>query len=649
MHRKALLAAGCAVMALTGMPQGSKAAEPMKLDPVIVEGGNSHSSQRLRRDVEAGMNANRTNSYIDGSVLQNINPVNSGDALRYNVPGLINQPFNGDRFGGGQKIRTFGDFGAAQSIDGMPAFQMQGQEGGGYSNTLIPTIAIDQIGVMKGSRGVGYGDGTDGGVIDTTIKSGRDYTDHQAVSLDLNTAREALTQVEAADHSGKWDYYAAGSFLYGDYNGDPDILEQQSVKGGLGKVGYNFSDDTRFEFLGIYDRSDPRIYRNNAINQITTSTFYGAATLDHQYDENNSGRVGVIFEEGDSAWPGRNRDRGISNQILFGKHYLSRQLTDGVSYDGSIGGEVRKTNSTRDEMWDNTFVDYAAISENAFHIGDNLIVNGGLRVTKFNNEIVLNGVEQPDNLAEDTVFSYEGGASYDLPTQTQIRASYATGYNRFFNKYGNFGTDALNPAGAGDEIVESRTIEAGVNQGWNGGYVDLAIYNVVQDNVPRRNGGAIESIEVDQSGIEMEFFHRLTEDLAASASYMHILDVQATRANGQEMNSNIFWAGQTASVPKDQMSIRLDYALTQEVDIWGMAFYSTGYEEVDANGNTTEREDYNRIDLGAAWAPVEDWSFRFRAENITDERGFGQAVQGTYVDTDGNLGRVFWVGVDHTF
>ena len=167
--------------------------------------------------------------------------------------------------------------------------------------------------------------------------------------------------------------------------------------------------------------------------------------------------------------------------------------------------------------------------------------------------------------------------------------------------------------------------------------------------MPRRNNGAIESVEVDQSGLELELFQRLTDDLTTSASYMHIFEVTATRADGSEVNSNIFWSGQTANVPKNQMSVRFDYALSQEIDVWGMAFYSTGYEQVDADGNVTEREDYNRFDLGTAWTPVEDWSFRFRAENITDERGFGQAVEGNHVDTDGNLGRVFWLGVDHTF
>ena len=54
--------------------------------------------------------------------------------------------------------------------------------------------------MLRGGRAVQYGDGTDGGVVETTIKSGRNYTDHRAVSLDVSSAREALTQGEVADH-----------------------------------------------------------------------------------------------------------------------------------------------------------------------------------------------------------------------------------------------------------------------------------------------------------------------------------------------------------------------------------------------------------------------------------------------------------------
>ncbi len=646
--RRVALAAGCAAISLCALPWGA-AAETFKLEPVVVEGANDHPSQSIRNDVERAINESRTDSYIDGSVLQNLNPVNPGDALRYNVPGIINQPFNGDRFGGGQKIRTFGDFGAAESIDGLPAFRSQGQEGGGYANTLIPTIAIDRIGVLKGGRGVGYGDGTDGGLVETTIKSGRSYDHHQAFSLDTSTAREALLQGEAADHGESWDYYFAGSGLYGGYFGHPDLLEEQTVIGGLGKLGYNFSDSTRLEVLGIYDRSDPEIYRNGAINDITTKTVYGAATLDTKLSDINALRFGFLYEDGGSQWPERGRDRAISNKIGFAEHYLSTPLTGWLDFDNTLGAEYKHTNSLRDGVWDNTFDDISAYSQNAFTIDDNLVVNGGLRYTWLNNDIVYNGAEQPDNLAQDGVLSYEGGVSYSVLEMTRLRFSYATSYNRFYSKYGNFGTDALNPAGAGDEVVESRTLEFGINQGWSGGYLDVAWYNIGQDNVPRRNSGAIESVEVDQSGIEVELFANVTDDLAVSGAYMRVLDVEATRADGSKVNSNIFWDGQTASVPKNQFSLRLDYRLTDEINLWGTGFYSTGYDEVDASGNLQEREGFTRIDLGAGWSPEADWTFRFRVENLTDEKDYGQTVVGNQIDTDGNIGRVFWLGVDHTF
>ncbi|MEQ8318898.1 MAG: TonB-dependent receptor [Rhodospirillales bacterium] len=623
-------------------------AETFVLDPVVVEGSSVHRSQELMRDVEKGMNANRSNSYLGGAVLQNLNPVNSGDALRYNVPGIINQPGSGDRFGGSSKIRTFGDFGAAGSIDGGPAIRIQGQEGGGYTNTLVPTIAIDRMAVMKGSRGVSYGDGTDGGVIDTRIKSGRNYKDHQAISVDTSTAGEGLMQGEAADSTEQWDYYLAGSGLYGSYNGKPENLEQQVVLGGLGKAGYNFNKDTRIEFLGIYDRSDPRIYRNGAVNDIDTRTFYSATTLDSRLSEDNSVRLGYVYEDGDSRWPDRNRDRGITNNILYGEYFTQATVSEGVEYDGSLGAQLMHVNTRRDKQWDNEFEDYAVYTENAFTIDDNLVVNGGLRYTWFQNDIVLNGIGQAGNLDKDELLSYEAGAAYNVLEKTKLRGSYATGFNRFFSKYGNFGTDALSSAGDGDRIVEARTMEVGFNQGWQGGYFDVALYNTVQENVPRRNNSAIESVEVDQSGLEVEVFANVTEDLTASAGYMRVLDVSATRSDGTEVNHNIFWGTQVASVPENQVSLRLDYTLTNTVNVWGTAFYSTGYKAVDASGATTKRDDFERFDLGISWAPREDWVVRARVENITDERGFGQEITGSYTDTDGNLGRVFWLGFDHT-
>jgi outer membrane receptor protein involved in Fe transport len=580
--------------------------------------------------------------------LQNLNPVNSGDAFRYNVPGIINQPGEGDRFGGGTKIRTFGDFGAATSIDGGPALRIQGQEGGGYTNTLVPTIAIDRMAIMKGSRGVGYGDGTEGGVIDTRIKSGRNYKDHQAMTFDVSTAREALVQAEAADSTEQWDYYFAGSGLYGAYNGHPEILEQQVVLGGLAKMGYNFNKDTRLETLGIFDRSDPRIYRNGEVNDIDTRAFYSATTLDSRLSDDNSVRLGYVFEDSGSRWPDRNRDRSITNNVFYGEYYTKADVTEGVKYDGSVGAQVMHVNSKRDKQWDNEFEDYAVYSENAFSIGDDLVVNGGLRYTWFQNDIVLDGVGRADNLDKHGLLSYETGAAYNVLKDTKLRGSYATGFNRFFNKYGNFGSDALSDAGDGDRIVEARTMEVGFNQGWQGGYVDVALYNTVQENVPRRNNDAIESVEVDQSGLEVEVFANLTERLTASAGYMRVLDVSATRKDGTEVNHNIFWGTQVAAVPENQVSLRLDYGLTDTVNLWGTAFYSTGYTSVDANGATTKREDFERFDLGMSWAPTDDWTLRARVENITDERGFGQEVTGSYTDTDGNVGRVFWLGFDLT-
>lgn len=652
-RRARLLAAAAFTTAAVAPLAPAAEAEEFRLDPIVVEDTSVHPSQRIREGVGSAFNSSRSVSEVGGSVIQNLNPINTGDAIRYNATGLVNTPGGGNRFGGGTKIRTFGDWGASESIDGLPAFKAAGEEGGGYSNTFIPSIAIDRVRVLKGGRAVTYGDGTDGGVVETRIKSGRNYKDHQAISLDASTAREGLIQGEAADSTADWDYYMAAHGFYGHYKGNPDNLDEERVYGGLGKVGYNLSEDTRAEALFIYDRNEPDIVRSGAINEISTDQVFGSATLDHQITEHNSLQLGFMGTHSRSQWPARSRDRSIDNQIGFLNHYLTVPVMDGVQYDGSLGFEYKRTNTERDDAWNNTFNDVAISSQNAFTFDDNLKLTFGARHTWFDNHIVYNGDEQPNNLFDDTVISYQVGASYSVFDDTRLRTSYATGYNRFFEKYGNFGVDVLNTTGAGDQIVESRTLEVGLNQGWNvedfSGYFDIALYNIVQDGVPRRNGGQLENMEVDQSGLEVEVFARITEDLTVSAGYMRVLELEATRADGTEVNGNIFWDGQATPVPENQFNARIDFQLTDDIGLWGAGYYSTGYESTDADGSVVERDDFTRIDFGAGWWVTPNWALRARVENVLNERKFGQPPEGVAFDEEAEIGRVFWLGTDFSF
>lgn len=648
MATERILGAAIAAVALGALPGGA-VADTMKLDTITVTTPGAHPSQTIRNRVDEASDKSRTASYTDGEDLRDVNPVNKLDALRFGTTGLVNQPGAGNRFGGNTKIRTFGDWGAANSIDGLPAFKSAGEEGGGFGSTNIPTIAIDRIGVLKGGRAVEFGDGSDGGVVNTTLKSGRDYKDHQALQLDFSSAREGQVQAEAADSGQAWDYYVAGSAFYGLYNGEPENLQDQGIFGGLGKVGWNPADWARAEFTLIYDRSEPDIYRNGEHNEIETESIYGAATLDMRLSDINSVRVGYLGTDSNSLWPARSRDRSIVNHIAFADHYVSYDISSRLRYDGSVGVEYKHTNYLRDNQWDNDFNDVSLKSRNALTLDDNLVVSAGLRHTWFDNEIVLNGQEQPDNLRDDTVLAHDLGISYSVLENTRLRASWATGYNRFFEKYGNFGTDPLDLNGAGDEIVESETVEVGINQGWKGGSIDIALWNIVQDGVPRRSNGMIESVEVDQWGLEVEIASRITDRLHASAGYTHIFDVEATRADGTDANGNIFFGGNGVSVPEHQVYTRLDYLVTDDVNLWGAAYYSSGYEAVNFDGSVTERDEFVRLDLGAGWQATPQWQLRFHVENVTDERDFGRTVAGVPADEGGELGRVYWLGANVTF
>ncbi|MFC3228258.1 TonB-dependent receptor domain-containing protein [Marinibaculum pumilum] len=620
-----------------------------RIDDLVVAAPEVHRSQQVRDDLDEAMEKSRTDSTVSGSVIQNVSPVNKLDAVRYNTVGIVNQPGTGNRFGGSMKIRTFGDWGASESINGLPAFKSAGEEGGGYGNTFIPSIAVDRINVLKGGRAVEFGNGSDGGVLETLIKSGRDYDNHQAITLDGSSAREGLVQGEAGDHTDNWDYYVAGSGFYGDYKDEPADLDNQSVFGGIGNFGWNLNDDTRAELLVIGDKSKPVIYRNGNKETITHDQYFGGLTLDHRINEATSLRVGALANNSHTVWAARSRDRAINTRMVFGGYYMEYALTDSITYNGSVGGEFRHTNYKRDNQWDNKFNDPAVLTRHALTFDDNLVLNLGLRNTWFHNDIKYLGADQPDNLQTDSLLSYDVGASYSVLPDTRLRASAATGYNRFYEKYGNFGADALNPAGAEDSIVDSRTLEVGARQGWAGGYFDAAVYNIVQNNVPRRNGGAIQNVKVDQTGVELEAGAQITPKLFISAGYAHLFKIKSTLDDGTDANGNIFFGANGVSVPRNQANARITYAVTSDIGLWTAGYYSTGYEAVDLNGNVTKRDGFERIDLGGDWAITDKVVLRARVENLTNEKDFGTTVSGTAANTAGNLGRVFWIGTDFTF
>src|SRR3546814_18807393 len=81
----------------------------------------------------------------------------------------------------------------------------------------------------------------------------------------------------------------------------------------------------------------------------------------------------------------------------------------------------------RDRQWDNSFDDISLKSANSLTIDDNLVLSAGLRHTWFSNDIVYAGAGQPDNLADDGVWSSALGVSHSVLANTRVRGSLATG------------------------------------------------------------------------------------------------------------------------------------------------------------------------------------------------------------------------------
>jgi outer membrane receptor protein involved in Fe transport len=627
-------------------PASNSKREPETLQRVVVNTSSAHSSTSIRDRVDTAFDASRAEGSTQ-DIHKAVNPISVEDGLRYAVSGVLLGPGGGSRFGT-SNVRTFGNWTASSSIDGLPSFNPVGEEGGGYTSSLIPGIAVKRIGVLKGGRGVSRGDGSDGGVIDTEIKSGRDYSKHAAISIDVSSVPEYLGQLEAADHTDQWDYYVAGSGLFGNFAGKPSNLDDQWIGKGLGKFGYNPNVDTRIELIATGGTNDVDVYRSGKLQDVETRSLFGGLTLDHKFDETYAMRVGAMVNDGQTEWAARGRDRQITTTVGFADVSANWNLSNNAVYLAKVGAEARRTDYRRDRIWDATFDDFALYNKNTVRLNDRLDLSAGVRLTNFNNDINLNGVRQPDTLKDKYVLAYEASASYKLFEDTRLRMSYATGFNRFFSKYGNFGTDALNAKGAGDNVVESRTIEAGIRQDWSWGHFDAGLYNIIQDGVPRRNNNAIENMKVDQSGLELELSLKPLDALSVSAVYTRVLQLEATRANGQKVNGNIFWDGQTSSTPKDQLAITTIYDFSEAVSLWSLALISTGFEAVDAKDKVTDYDGFVRWDAGANWQLTDALTVRGRVENILDEKDFGATVAGRPDPNDG-IGRTFWVGVDIVF
>ena len=616
----------------------------------------THKSKVLSNELNKRFNQNKSFSKNSGSVLNNFNPINKLDALRYNSVGILTTPWGGNRFGGSRKVRTFGDWGASNSIDGMPAVEFMGGEDGGYPNAFFPSISLDSLDVLKGGQGVNYGNGTDGGVLIYKIKSGEGYNKHFAISLDASNKREYQTQFELAHSENFWDIYFATNFAKLDYtNSSPNNLHKQTMDSFLGKFGYNLSNNLRMEILLSSANSKPEVFRRGVMGDLDDESFLASYLLNLSLNDKQSFKAGVLYTNTDTKYPARKRSRALKNKVFFGDFYNKVNLGTNVNYLLNLGLEHKITDALRDDVWHNKFTDDSFKFNNNFIVNNNLNLNLGLRYVRFKNDINYAKLNPKtmysggDNLKTKNLLAYDLSTSYSVLKDTRLRASLASSYNRFISKYGNFGTDALNKAtGDGDRVVKSQTIEFGLNQEIYKSNFDMALYQIIQKDVPRRSKGGIESVKVKTQGLELEYNYSPMKNLNLMFGYMRILKLETTLKNGQKVKGNIFWGGQKTPVPVNQFILKSDYLVNKNLGLWGAGFYNTGFVQKGSK-ETIKRKSYYRIDIGTYYAFNKYSNFRFKIENLLNEKDFGMTEKGKSVKKDGRIGRVFWVGADYKF
>jgi vitamin B12 transporter len=228
-------------------------------------------------------------------------------------------------------------------------------------------------------------------------------------------------------------------------------------------------------------------------------------------------------------------------------------------------------------------------------------------------------------------------AAYDLPSDTVLRASVGTG----FRAPSNFELfDALN----GNPDLEPETsvsADLGIEQGFGGGrgrasatlfwlQIDDLIAFVPDDIPPGfgrfdQTGGTAES-----KGMELAARWALTERLTLAGGYTY---TDAEQADGTPRDR----------VPRHDLTLRLDGALTDRIDLGLGAQYIADY--VDNTGPAESEgfgEDFLLVNARLAYAVTEAAELYVRAENLLDAqyqtaRGFSAADQSFYFGVAGRF------------
>lgn len=601
---------------------------------------------------ETTFNKTKSSETVSSETARDYNSSNSYDALRV-VPGVSYLNGAGNRFGKPSRIRGSSSWAIADVIEEFPSIREAGigAEDGGLKadfGSSIPSIALENMKVVKGSQGVLYSGNADGGVIVNDIKQGEPGNRQGTLWLETNPINEQLVMGDFSGGSNAFDYYVAGKWLNGNYTEFKDSFGRQlgtdRFYSGIAKLGYRPADNMRLEFIGLSghdkitytipkdDNPDTSVDEStelppNNFRTTNSTNFYG---LNFKHDINKS----ISYEGGYSLFLNKayrysvtegaaHRNRPERSNTYFINTYLNHDFSEAIDYSAKIGAELithHQEENANNSTKTHDFIDRSLFYANTISFWDRLYVTGGLRF-----------LDAEDDFKQHQGLYYDAGISYRIPgINTKIKSSYSTSYSR--NKGFVFFFGPIEEAG-GTKLSENVSYEVGLEQpiilpGEGGrASIKLTAFRNINENVPIFSGWGAATVyyeKHDTDGIEAALDYQLPGigSIWGSFTYMDPEITETTHPEGVGIGST------SVPVPQYSGSLGLEVYPFDQLTISAIGTYNDGMRQrkIDVQTGevtTTTHASYTRINLTGEYKFSDQVTTMIRVENLLNQKDLG--------------------------
>lgn len=438
-------------------------------------------------------------------------------------------------------MRAQGSASTLVIIDGV---QANANTTGAFDFGILSLENIERIEVLRGPQSIQWGADASGGVINITTKKGKGPRTH-SLFFEGGSFRTFNQALRSSGGTDKYDYSLSASLLHsqgfsalandrGGKNPDGTINKTMSTR-----FGYNFTEDTRMEFIGRgthtlrefdnqfgTDRgtsaNKKEFYISSPIQtnfggwwdlKITPSMAYSDAFSIGESDQSTSVNRTVLLDMQNNV----ELNRYFS--LLFGGEYQNQQ---GQSIGDTANG------SGFDEVIDNE----AYFFQGIYEYKDRLVLTAGFR-------------QDFHSVFDDVItYKFEGGYNFKT-TGTRLHTSFSKGYraptvNELFFPPSDFGSGPITSANPNLQPETIKSFEIGLKQELLNGNLKLGMtfFNSVTNNFIQNNASFVPQNlgKLFSKGLETEVDLRLPNNFTLAMRHTfndHYIDSKGVTADNK--------------------------------------------------------------------------------------------------------------------